>query len=60
MVEYLDRFWTPTGLYVVVREIIGSGGFYVVRVYNFATWKHREVEFEDASAAMRYADLWRI
>lgn len=58
-VEYLDRFWSPNGLYVVIREHIGKPG-YSVRVLNFATWKHREFTYPDAATALREAALWRI
>lgn len=59
VVEYLDRFWTPSGLYVVVREHIGKPG-YALRVLDFATWKHREFTYPDATSARTQAELWRL
>jgi hypothetical protein len=59
MVEYLDRFWTPNAMYVEVRPHIGKPG-YLIRVLNFATWKHREFTYPDAATARTQAELWKL
>ncbi len=55
----MPAFFSPSGLYIVCRENIGAEG-YVVRVLNFATWKHQSVTFDTAEAARRYASLWSL
>jgi hypothetical protein len=55
-----EQFWSPSGYFIVVRPHVGGTGGWIVRVLNFATWKHRERQFLTESDARKYADLWRI
>lgn len=50
---------SPSGMWVVLRAL-EVPGFWIVRVLNFATWKHTEVEFESEAAARKYVALWMI
>lgn len=54
-----EGFLTPSGMWVVLRPL-GEPDFWLVRVLNFATWKHTEVEFESEAAARKYVALWLI
>lgn len=50
---------SPSGMWVVLRAL-EEPDFWGVRVMNFATWKHTEVEFESETAARKYVALWLI
>lgn len=56
--EY-EAFFSPSGMWVVLRAL-DAPDFWIVRVLNFATWKHTEVEFESEEAARKYVTLWSI
>jgi hypothetical protein len=49
----------PGGLWVVLRQDIGSTDW-IVKVYDFANWKHREFRFPDEASARRYFVSWLI
>lgn len=50
---------TPSGYYVVCRPYVGKPGW-VVMVYDFATWKHREYRYDDEAAAKRHFIQWLL
>lgn len=54
-----SAFLAPSGYYVVMRPDIGRDGW-VVKVYNFATWKHREARFADEATAHGYYVQWTL
>jgi hypothetical protein len=51
--------WSPGALYVCVRpEITGPG--WVLKVYNFATWRHKTVIYATEAEARTAAGWWLI
>ena len=48
-----EGFLAPSGMWIVLRPL-DVHDFWLVRILNFATWKHTEVEFESEDAARRY------
>lgn len=54
-----DAFFSPGGYYIIVRQDV-SEAYWVVRVLDFADWKHRRDEFPTEAKARAEADRWRL
>jgi len=52
----MPPFWSPSGYYVVTRENIGGDGW-IVRVLDFATWRHKVFKYPDEARAVAAARL---
>ena len=59
MPESFKGFWSEGGLWICVRPEIGRPGW-IVRVYNFATWKHKTLTFETEKEARTEAVRWML
>jgi hypothetical protein len=55
--KVLDQFWSPAGYWVVLFQY---GDRWLVKVHNFATFRHTGTEFETEAEARRHCDLWRL
>ena len=55
--DFKEAVLAPSGFYVVLREAIGRPGW-VVRVLDFALWKHREFRFPDEASARTEFTRW--
>lgn len=55
----IEAFESPAGYWIVLRPEIGKP-VWIVRVFNFVSFKYQKHEFPDEVSARRYADMWRI
>ena len=54
-----EMIGTPAGYVLVLRQEVGAD-HWILRVLNFATWKHLKYSYPTEAEARTAYDMWRL